>query len=319
MSSTKKRHAPKSHSARTATLRPRSGPKSKSAFQVIGIVGKKSDVLTPKTAQRMVKILGKSAENLIYDETISGLLGTKKSQTREYICNHADMVISLGGDGTLLRTARHLSKKSTPIFSVNTGNTGFLTEATFSNFRKKWQQILNKKYKIDMRTMIAVTLQKKDGEQHAFQALNDVVMNQGACARLIKLRILINNLDAASFRADGLIIATPTGSTGHSLSAGGPVVHPKVGGIIITPISPVLLSMRPIIIPDDRTVTVHIETDRKLLAKIGLTIDGQDTIPLDYGDAIIVRKSENVVPLIRTLDRNYYRVLNEKLQWGRER
>jgi NAD+ kinase len=139
------------------------------------------------------------------------------------------------------------------------------------------------------------------------------------------MSVQIDNLKAASFKADGLIIATPTGSTGHSLSAGGPIIHPKVDGMVITPICPVLLSMRPIVIPDNRTIRIRIETARRSdsggaqILPLGLTIDGQHTIHLDYEDEIIISRAPQVLNLIRATDRNYYKTLNEKLGWGYEK
>ena len=268
----------------------------------------------------------KLGAKVLIDERGGNALKMEKTYSQEEICKKSSLIISLGGDGTLLRTARALdAKKSPPVLSVNIGRLGFLTEATLEDFDEKLKLIRAGKFKIDTRSMLAISLKRKGTttvmtENCNLLALNDVVINQGSFARLIKMSIKINDLDAALFKADGLIIASPTGSTGHSLSAGGPIVHPKVDGIVITPICPVLLSMRSIIIPDRRTIHIKIETERKeQQTKIGLTIDGQQTYDLDFEDEISITRAPQQLNLIRTEGRNYYKTLNDKLGWGREK
>lgn len=303
-------------------------------FAKIGIICKKSIPDEVEKLEHVLKILEKLDKHVILDKHAAEALNLKDEKTRKSkkagwkkrkgsskleICAKVDMIVTLGGDGTLLKTARCLSKPETTIFAINVGNLGFLTEATLKDFEKKLSAFLKGKYVMDPRSLLQVSLRRNKKIIFESLALNDAVINQGSFARLIKMSVRIDDLDAALFKSDGLVIATPTGSTGHSLSAGGPIVHARVGGFVITPICPALLSMRPIIIPDERTITVRIETERREEEiKIGLTLDGQKTIGLGYGDEIIIKKAPQHLDLIRAVDRNYYHVLNQKLHWGYE-
>ncbi len=298
-------------------------------FGKIGIICKKSIPQEVDKLERVLKFLEKFDRHILLDKHAADALNLKHEKKKQWkkvkgfskleICAEVDMIVTLGGDGTLLKTARCLSKPETTVFAINVGNLGFLTEATLKDFEKKLTAFLKGKYVMDPRSLLHITLKRKNGTLFESLALNDAVINQGSFARLIKMSVKIDDLDAALFKADGLVIATPTGSTGHSLSAGGPIVHARVGGFVITPICPALLSMRPIIIPDERTIHVRIETERREeQIKIGLTIDGQNTIGLDYGDEVIIKKAPQHMDLIRAVDRNYYEILNRKLHWGRE-
>ncbi len=299
------------------------------SFEKIGIICKKSIPDEVEKLERVLKVLEKFSDNISLDKHAAAALNTKNARKKSWkkvkgyskleICAKVDLIVTLGGDGTLLKTSRCLSWSTTNVFAINVGNLGFLTEATLKNFEKKLRDFKKGKYVLDPRSLLQISLKKKNGETFESLALNDAVINQGSFARLIKISVKIDNLNAATFKSDGLVIATPTGSTGHSLSAGGPIVHARVGGFVITPICPALLSMRPIIIPDDRTIKVRIETERREeQIKIGLTIDGQQTIGLDYGDEIIIKKAAQQMNLIRADDRNYYAILNDKLHWGFE-
>lgn len=300
-------------------------------FSTIGLICKQSIEKDVRTLKSVIKILEKHAKKILLDEKTAQLLHRRSHLTREDICTKSTLIVTLGGDGTLLKTARHACQNFPPILSINIGRLGFLTEMTPKELEKKLKRIKKNQYKLDTRTLLSVTLKKKNGTRNTTTALNDAVINQGAFARLIKLAIKIDNLNAAEFKADGLIVATPTGSTGHSLSAGGPIIHPKVDGIVITPICPVLLSMRPIVIPDSRAIHIKIKTARRRSSNdysvldpsdaffnLALTVDGQHTLPLDYEDEITLTRSPHTLPLIRLTGRNYYRVLNEKLRWGYE-
>lgn len=298
-------------------------------FGKIGIICKKSIPDEVEKLEQVLAVLEKHGKHPVLDKHAADALNLKHGKKKTWkkltgrskiqICEEVDMIVTLGGDGTLLKTARCLSKPETTVFAINVGNLGFLTEATLKNFEKKLSAFLKGKYVFDPRSLLHVTLRRKNKTIFESLALNDAVINQGSFARLIKMSVKIDDLDAASFKSDGLVIATPTGSTGHSLSAGGPIVHARVGGFVITPICPALLSMRPIIIPDERTIKIHIETERREEEiKIGLTLDGQDTIGLDYGDEVIIKKAPQHLDLIRSIDRNYYEVLNQKLHWGYE-
>jgi NAD+ kinase len=197
------------------------------------------------------------------------------------------------------------------------GTLGFLTESTPEKMYETLDKIFKGEYTVDKRVLLRATAYRKGKKINTFLALNDVIINQGAFARLIQMDLEIDSRKVVRFKADGMIVATPTGSTAHSLSAGGPIVHPAVESLTVTPICPSSLSMRPIVIPDTRQLTVTIVTQRRdENAIIGLTIDGQDMIVLKYDDKIRFRRSERYLYLIRTKN-HYYRMLRNKLNWGK--
>lgn len=233
--------------------------------------------------------------------------------SKEIILKQADMALVLGGDGTLLKTARCVGYKKVPILGVNMGTLGFLTEVIPKDIYSTLERIWKGKYVLDTRTLLRVTVYRGDRKIYTSLALNDAVINQGSFARLINLRIEINQRKVNDFHADGLIISTPTGSTGHALSAGGPIVNPALPGIIVTPICPAALSNRPIVIPNDRQIKVILGTDR---ADVGLTLDGQESLSLEYKDEIKIRRSTRKFHLIRKTGENYYKMLRDKLHWG---
>lgn len=287
---------------------------------------RKVGIITKRDIEPYIKVLkkiekyfkGKKFE-VIWDENSARALGKQKGYKKERLLVLSDMAITLGGDGTLLKTARRYPRKNIPILAVNLGTLGFLTETT----EDKMFDVLNKAFKnqcsLDRRSILRITLYRKGKKHSTYLALNDVAINQGAFARLIQIRVEINQRLVNRFKADGLIVSTPTGSTAHSLSAGGPIVHPHVTGIIMTPICPVSLSMRSIVLPDNRQLTIFVETERRggQAEEIGLTLDGQDVVGLEYGDEIKVRKSKRNMYLIREGTR-YYKVLRDKLNWGNE-
>lgn len=284
-------------------------------INIVGIITKRNIDQHQKPLKSLIKYLKKHKKEIIVDNNAAPLLkmeGFKK----EHILKTADLVITLGGDGTLLKTARQLSRKKVLIFGVNYGTLGFLTESTPDKMLDNLDRILEGNYYVDKRSLLRVTLYRKGKKTETFLALNDAVINQGAFARLIKMDLEVDGIKLVRFQADGVIVATPTGSTAHSLSAGGPIVHPYIEGLVITPICPSSLAMRPIIIPDHKQLTVTIETQRRNdEAIIGLTIDGQDMTMLKYGDKIRFRRSSRHVYMVRT-SRRYYRMLRGKLNWG---
>ena len=263
--------------------------------------------------------------NLMWDEYVSKVLGTKNEKTRIQMLKDADLVLSLGGDGTLLKIVRDLPlRRNLYVLGVNLGTLGFNTEVQDPT---KVYDLLDEffagDYHIDERLLLRATLYRKGQKIDTHLALNEAVINQGNFARLISLYAEIDQRKMIEFKADGVIVATPTGSTGHSLSAGGPIIHPRIDGFVFTPICPADLTVRPIIIPSNRQITIRIDTDRRYADnQIGLTIDGQVMIPVEYGDVIKIRASHRKLRLIRAHVKasgggNYYKLLREKLSWGK--
>src|SRR3989338_8373698 len=236
--------------------------------------------------------LQKKNVKLLYQKHAATILKNKPASST-FIMEKADLVITFGGDGTLIKLARNTSYKNIPVFSINLGTVGFLTEIQKTEkVLENLERLFAKKYRLDVRSLLRITIYRKGIKTDTFLALNEAVINQGNFARLIELSAEIDRRRMVRFKADGIIVATPTGSTGHSLSAGGPIVHPNLDAFVFTPICPSALTMRPIVIPSSRQLTLTIETERKFKDnEIALTIDGQIVIPLKYGDQKIGRAS----------------------------
>ena len=224
-----------------------------------------------------------------------------------------DMVIVLGGDGTLLAAARAIQKRRVPILGINLGGLGFLTEVTLSEVYAMLDDILKGNYDIDKRMLLHARVLRNDKVLHEFVVLNDVVITKGALARIIELETNVNNEYLTTFRADGLIIATPTGSTGYSMAAGGPIVYPSLHSIIITPICPHALTNRPIIVSEDAIINVILRSDGE---EVLLTLDGQVGFKVGVNDLVEVKKETGVITLIKSPSKSYFKVLRTKLMWG---
>lgn len=283
----------------------------------VGLITKHNIRERAEYLQKLFDALRKYDVDVFFDENSGPVVGAKTSYDKTHLLRKVDLAIVLGGDGTLLKTARTVSLNPPLIAGVNLGNLGFLTGFTPESIFKHLPTILKGKYSLDERFLLRVTIYRNGKKKFTTLALNDAVINQGGFARLINLKVEMNQRQMADYKADGLIVATPTGSTGHSLSAGGPIVHPKIEGIVLTPLCPVKLGMRPIIIPNDRQLVIRLETEWRAEKKpVVLTIDGQVTINLKKGDSVRIRKSERCFPMIRMQGHNYYRMLQKKLNWG---
>ncbi len=225
-----------------------------------------------------------------------------------------NFVLVLGGDGTLLAASRVFSRIGVPLLGVNIGGLGFITSVPYSWMSKLIEDIMNGDYTTENRTMISCKiLGSERGEE--YHALNDVVIHKGgALARIIDLIVLVDREELTTFRADGLIISTPTGSTAYNLSAGGPIVNPSLHTFIITPICPFTLTNRPIIVADESVIEIQMLKDRE--ESVTLTIDGQVGLDFRYGESVILSKSKYYTKLIRPKDYSFYRVLKHKLGWG---
>ena len=222
-------------------------------------------------------------------------------------------VFVLGGDGTFLSAVRWIGDLHIPVLGVKFGKIGFLAETAARNLIAAAENILNNDYTIKRRTRLDVQIRRQDKKIISQTVLNDVVINRGALARLASIATYINESYLTTFKADGLIIATPTGSTAYSLAAGGPVIHPEVPGIIISPICPFTLTNRPLIVPDSIEIKLKLE---KGASDIMLTFDGQEGLDITDKDTIIVRKGSHPLNMITLPDRNYFNVLKEKLRWS---
>lgn len=234
-----------------------------------------------------------------------------ESAPKELFC-----VVVLGGDGTFLSAVRWLGNNQAPILGVKFGEVGFLAEAAEDSLYAVMENILNKPFATRPRMRLRVEVWRLN-ERIASEAIfNDVVINKGALARLAHIKTYVNDLYLTDFRADGLIVATPTGSTAYSLAAGGPIMHPTVQGILVTPICPFTLTNRPLIVPD--TACIKIQLAEKI-ENIILTFDGQVGLPIDEHHTIVVSKDPMAVEMIQLPDRDFFDVLKTKLRWSGSR
>jgi NAD+ kinase len=250
----------------------------------------------------------------VFAEAASGAkMGISGGYTWENLARKTQLIIVLGGDGTMLRAARHLAKYSVPIVGINMGSFGYLTEVNFNEMYSALEFILAGDYATERRMMLDVTISHGKTVISAGTVLNDVVINRGNLSRIVELEVAINDQYLMTFKADGLIISTPTGSTAYSLSAGGPIVYPEKDLIIINPICPHTLTNRPIIIPQDSDLRITMWSKEKGAT---LTLDGQESFRIKSGDVINVKRSKLVTKLVLSPHRSYWEILRSKLGWG---
>jgi NAD+ kinase len=224
-----------------------------------------------------------------------------------------DLVVVLGGDGTLLYAARTVGRNGVPMLGVNMGGLGFLTEIGLENLRPTIEQVLAGAYTAEARMMLSVEVIRPDSEPIRHTVLNDAVINKGALARILRLKVKVGEFNLGEYRADGLIIATPTGSTAYNLAAGGPIIHPVHETIVLTPICPFTLSNRPLILPVNSVIEIRLGSGD---ADVLLTSDGQVSCPLHPNDVVIIRRSKDSIFLIKNPYKNYFDILRTKLGWG---
>jgi len=249
----------------------------------------------------------------VYSEEMKSSISLNQCfQEKTSIPDTVDLVAVLGGDGTLLGAARKVGKFGLPILGINLGGLGFLTEIPIKRLYKDLEKLVAGEMEIENRLMLQATILRDKGEECQFSALNDVVINKAALARIIDLKVYIDGRFLTTFRADGLIISSPTGSTGYNLSAGGPILHPNLEALVLTPICPFTLTHRPIILPN----TSKIEVNMKYAEEVTITIDGQVGFDLLDDDRVIVYKSDKKLKLIKSPVQDYFDILREKLKWG---
>ncbi len=291
----------------------------RSGMKRIGIIAKQNKPEAIALIAHLIEHLRFKEVDLYLEESVGKALpvfpsGPRfNSIKREEIPSQVEMVVVLGGDGTLLSVARLVGKYRVPILGVNLGGLGFLTEITLKELDKVIEKVLEGDFVVDERVALQAAVLRRGEKMADFTVLNDAVINKGALARIIDLETSINGEYLTTFKSDGLILSTPTGSTAYNLSAGGPIIYPSLHCIIITPICPHTLTNRPIVIPDDVTIHVVLKSTQQ---EVLLTLDGQQGFMLEYEDIVEVKKSETSILLIKSPYRHYFELLREKLKWG---
>lgn len=246
----------------------------------------------------------------IEDNAVCGIITDESRRIGENV----DLLVVLGGDGTMIATARLVGDRDIPVLGINYGSLGYLTDFRIEEMFAALEQILAGNYRLDRRVALRVEHLRGDEVLSSNRVLNDVVINKAALARIIEIEARLDKLFVNSFRADGLIVATPTGSTAYNLSAGGPIVFPSMNALVVTPICPFTLSNRPIVVPDNATIELLLKTENE---EVALTLDGQVGFQLQAGDIVKIRKSKTSFNLVQPPNRNYFDVLRDKLKWGR--
>lgn len=251
--------------------------------------------------------------DVVCDEETAACLEGEKGEARESVASSVDLLLVLGGDGTLLAAARALSEKVVPILPVNLGQLGFLTSVKLDELYPILEEVLAGKHRVSERVQLEATVLREGAVAGTYRALNDVVLTKTTLARIMDFDLSIDGTFVCKYRADGLIIATPTGSTAYSLSAGGPIVYPVLDAFIVTPICTHQLTNRPLVIPDKMTLEVRFGPEEQMFY---LTLDGQIGVELHTGDVVTLKKSERKVHLVRPMKKSYFEILRTKLKWG---
>jgi NAD+ kinase len=276
----------------------------------------------------MIKTIGvianpKKKKAIAYQKKVAAFLKKKRIKVitdqevlRREVIDKADLIIALGGDGTLLNIVKYINKKI-DVLGINLGGFGFLTEIKTSEIKQALEEVLLSKYTISLRQIIKASVYRNNKLLKSFKALNDIVINKGSLSRILTLELSIEGEKAASYLCDGLIMATATGSTAHSLSAGGPILHPEVDAFVVTPVCPHTLSNRPLVLSSAAGIQVRVISQEA--KDVALVADGQAGINLKTGDVIKISKARRPFRLITSSKRSYFAILNEKLKWGKAR
>ena len=273
-------------------------PKAPSATDILG---------------RLIPWLRKQNYHIFLDTGTAAIINETSSYEKREISQQADLLIVLGGDGTLLSVARAAHPHNIPILAVNLGSLGFLAEISIDELYPTLENILAGKFEIENRMLLNACIWRNGEKVEDHNVLNDVVINKGVVARVINLQVLVNGQYMTSYRADGLIIATPTGSTAYSLSAGGPIIHPSMHTLVLSPICPFTLTNRSILIPDQSVIQVKLAAEYD---DVRVTLDGQEGYDMRAGDILEIKKTKTSLQLIRGPNKNYYQILRDKLHWG---
>ncbi|HVR39446.1 MAG TPA: NAD(+)/NADH kinase [Thermoanaerobaculia bacterium] len=284
-------------------------------MRTIGIAAKitSSDALS--FAEKVTTDLRARGLTVLFDAaTAEAIADTRTPTSKALLGSECDLLITFGGDGTLLSVARH-APNHVPILGVNMGTLGFLTEIRVEEFPSVLDRVLAGDFHVEPRVTFNATILGPDRDETLqYRVMNDVAINKSAIARIIEMKVSVAGLFVSSFRGDGLIVATPTGSTAYNLSAGGPIIYPTMGAVVITPICPHMLTNRPLVLPDELDIEISLlTTDAK---DVYMTLDGQEGFAITDRDRICVKKSDQHVLLVQSPEKNYFDVLRTKLKWG---
>ena len=278
-----------------------------------GITGKKDSAEVYEIARRLCEWLGERDIEFFVEQNLGRNIEAENLLAEPDLAAAVDIIVVFGGDGSFIWVSRIAQGHNVSILGCNLGGLGFLTEFTVDEFFPMMEKVVAGDYEIERRDMISCSVVRKDGEQEEFTVLNDIVINNGPISKVVDLSIYIEERYVTTFKADGIIFATPTGSTAYSLSAGGPIIYPTLPVITVTPICPHILTNRPIVVPNTKKIRTKVLTD---IQNTYLTLDGQVGVPLYLGDEVILEGSESFVNIIKSPFRDYFNILKTKLMWS---
>lgn len=282
-------------------------------MKIAGIIAKHTDPRAGKIVSDLCAWLKERGRRCVLDRETGALVSGEQMVVRAKLPEVCDFLIVIGGDGTLLSAARVVGTTGKPILGVNLGALGFLTAITLEELNPVLEKIFNYDFDYDERMMLVAHVHRLGERVANYTVLNDVVINKGALAKIIDIETTVGGMYLSTFKADGLIISTPTGSTGYNLSSQGPIVYPTLSSILITPICPHTLTNRPLVVPDNLVVKAELrsrETD------VFLTLDGQVGFGLRQGDVVEIKKADAPLRFFRSPFKDYFAVLRTKLKWG---
>ena len=284
-------------------------------FRNVGIIGRMGSTHVLETIRRLVRFLSDRHFTVILEEGIGQMLPGHSQQVcnRKLLGEVCDLVIVVGGDGSMLGAARALVNHATPVLGVNRGNLGFLTDICPEKLEEQVEDVLAGNYMVEQRFLLETEVRRGDSPIGQGDALNDVVLHPGKSTRMISFELFIDGQFVYRVKADGLIIATPTGSTAYALSAGGPIMHPRLDAIVIVPMYPHTLSSRPMVVNADSELRIVLDPQMSIYPLVSL--DGQNDVSCTPGDSIHIKRKPQKLRLIHPFEHNFYEVCRDKLGW----
>ncbi|MGA2736836.1 MAG: NAD(+)/NADH kinase [Bryobacteraceae bacterium] len=282
-------------------------------IETVGLISKPAVAAAVDVVPKLLAWLETRGMRVRYDVHTAAYAARRDGLLREEVPQGCDLVIVLGGDGTLLSAARAIGNREIPLFAVNLGGLGFLTAITIDELYPELERALRGEHRIGRRKLLHAEVRRGGAIVSRYEALNDVVLTKAAIARIIDLDTFVDQQFVCAYKADGLIVSTPTGSTAYSLSAGGPIIFPSVPTICLTPICPHMLTYRPVLVAETSEVEVRCRGEDE---SVYLTIDGQIGEPLKKDDCVVCRSSQYALHLIRPPRMMFFDVLRQKLKWG---
>lgn len=279
----------------------------------VGVFAKRNHPEAVEIARQVTAWLQERGIEVFHDKALAEDLGIGPGYPGGSIPAMVNLIVVLGGDGTLISVARKVGDLRTPILGINLGSLGFLTEITLQEVFPVLEQVVRGDFTVSSRMMLDAVVRREGREVGRYRVLNDVVINKGALARIIDMEASVDDVYLTTFKADGLIISTPTGSTGYNLAAGGPIIYPDLDCLVLAPICPHMLTNRPIIVSDKAIIQVEVKFQDQ---DVVFTADGQVGMPLQGGDVVEVRRSRSCTLLVKSPTKDYFQVLRTKLRWG---